>query len=179
MAPVPEATPIDTAGPVRAAPRVPSPPATPPMVAPAPEAAPIETASPVRAAPRPGTLLQKRDRHGELRCECTVEEGASATQGSYIDRSRLLASGGQRLGPQEQNPERLDLLGSHQAATPAKRSTRGRRARVGALSGQGRGAHERQQRRQPKSADVDHPKTRAPHRELLRDCQLMSGRPRS
>lgn len=25
--------------------------------------------------PAPGTLLQKRDRHGAVRCECTVEEG--------------------------------------------------------------------------------------------------------
>ena len=25
--------------------------------------------------PGPGTLLQKRDRHGAVRCECTVEEG--------------------------------------------------------------------------------------------------------
>ena len=28
-----------------------------------------------RQAPPPGTLLQKLDRHGAVRCECTIEEG--------------------------------------------------------------------------------------------------------
>jgi len=44
-------------------------------------AAPAKTATAAPAAPRtpdprlpaPGTLLQKRDRHGAVRCECTVE----------------------------------------------------------------------------------------------------------
>ena len=43
--------------------------------------APISDAPPTSAAPRtrdprlpaPGTLLQKRDRHGAVRCECTIE----------------------------------------------------------------------------------------------------------
>jgi hypothetical protein len=32
-------------------------------------------ATPDARLPPPGTLLQKRDRHGAVRCECTVEEG--------------------------------------------------------------------------------------------------------
>jgi hypothetical protein len=55
------------------------------MVAPAsampPRAPSTATATPAAPhepdprLPAPGTLLQKRDRHGAVRCECTVEEG--------------------------------------------------------------------------------------------------------
>jgi len=46
--------------------------ATPGNVATAVPAAPP---APDPRLPAPGTLLQKRDRHGAVRCECTVEEG--------------------------------------------------------------------------------------------------------
>ena len=32
--------------------------------------------------PAPGTLIQKRDRHGAVRCECTVEEGGIRYNGN-------------------------------------------------------------------------------------------------
>jgi hypothetical protein len=44
--------------------------ATPPKAAPATPAAPH---TPDPRLPAPGTLLQKRDRHGAVRCECTIE----------------------------------------------------------------------------------------------------------
>jgi hypothetical protein len=51
-------------------------PATPPNATP-PSAtaklAPIAPQTPDARLPAPGTLLQKRDRHGAVRCECTVE----------------------------------------------------------------------------------------------------------
>lgn len=40
--------------------------------------APVTPAAPTTPDPRlpaPGTALQKRDRHGSVRCECTVEDG--------------------------------------------------------------------------------------------------------
>ena len=40
--------------------------------------APVTPAAPTTPDPRlpvPGTALQKRDRHGAVRCECTVEDG--------------------------------------------------------------------------------------------------------
>lgn len=46
--------------------------ATPSNDAPAKPAAPT---TPDPRLPVPGTVLQKRDRHGAVRCECSVEEG--------------------------------------------------------------------------------------------------------
>lgn len=46
--------------------------ATPPKAAPA---TPAASHTPDPRLPAPGTLLQKRDRHGAVRCECTVEAG--------------------------------------------------------------------------------------------------------
>jgi len=43
--------------------------------APAGAPEPMTPATPDPRLPAPGTLLQKRDRHGAVRCECTVEEG--------------------------------------------------------------------------------------------------------
>ena len=40
-----------------------------------PKAAPSAPHTPDPRLPASGTLLQKRDRHGAVRCECTVEEG--------------------------------------------------------------------------------------------------------
>jgi hypothetical protein len=39
-----------------------------------PAAAPAQPRTPDARLPAPGTVLQKRDRHGAVRCECTVEE---------------------------------------------------------------------------------------------------------
>jgi hypothetical protein len=36
---------------------------------------PVAPRTPDPRLPAPGTVLQKRDRHGAVRCECTVEEG--------------------------------------------------------------------------------------------------------
>lgn len=47
------------------------------MAAPA-NSAPVTPAAPATPDPRlpvPGTVLQKKDRHGAVRCECTVEDG--------------------------------------------------------------------------------------------------------
>jgi hypothetical protein len=38
-------------------------------------AVPAAPPTPDPRLPAPGTLLQKKDRHGAVRCECTVEEG--------------------------------------------------------------------------------------------------------
>jgi hypothetical protein len=38
-------------------------------------AAPIAPQTPDLRLPAPGTVLQKKDRHGAVRCECTIEEG--------------------------------------------------------------------------------------------------------
>lgn len=47
--------------------------ATPP-ISPAAKPALVATHAPDPRLPPPGTLLQKRDRHGAVRCECTVEK---------------------------------------------------------------------------------------------------------
>jgi hypothetical protein len=65
--------------------------ATPPKAAPATPAAPH---TPDPRLPAPGTLLQKRDRHGAVRCECTVEDGGIRYAGK-VYRS-LSAAGGWR-----------------------------------------------------------------------------------
>lgn len=44
-----------------------------PAATPAAKPAPIAPQAPDARLPAPGTLLQKRDRHGAVRCECTVE----------------------------------------------------------------------------------------------------------
>jgi hypothetical protein len=70
--------------PVEAKPKKDAPPAAPAQegaIATAERTAPAKAATAAPAAPRspdprlpaPGTLLQKRDRHGAVRCECTVE----------------------------------------------------------------------------------------------------------
>jgi hypothetical protein len=48
-------------------------PAAPKPATPATKLAPIAPQTPDPRVPAPGTLLQKRDRHGAVRCECTVE----------------------------------------------------------------------------------------------------------
>jgi hypothetical protein len=48
-------------------------PAAPKPATPATKPAPIAPQTPDPRVPAPGTLLQKRDRHGAVRCECTVE----------------------------------------------------------------------------------------------------------
>jgi hypothetical protein len=48
-------------------------PATPKPATPATKPAPSAPETPDPRVPAPGTLLQKRDRHGAVRCECTVE----------------------------------------------------------------------------------------------------------
>lgn len=44
-----------------------------PAATPATKPTPIAPQAPDARLPAPGTLLQKRDRHGAVRCECTVE----------------------------------------------------------------------------------------------------------
>src|SRR5690606_28454387 len=66
-APAPEAVPTPTVA-VPAATKAPPAPKTP--------------AEPDPRLPAPGTLIQKRDRHGAVRCECTVEEGGIRYEGS-------------------------------------------------------------------------------------------------
>ncbi len=46
-------------------------------------AAPAVAHAPDAHLPAPGTLLQKRDRHGAVRCECTVEEGGIRHAGHF------------------------------------------------------------------------------------------------
>jgi hypothetical protein len=47
--------------------------AAPKPATPAAKPTPIAPQTPDPRVPAPGTLLQKRDRHGAVRCECTVE----------------------------------------------------------------------------------------------------------
>jgi hypothetical protein len=49
--------------------------------------------------PAPGTLLQKRDRHGAVRCECTVEEGGIRYAGkAYRSLSSAAMAAAKDLG---------------------------------------------------------------------------------
>ncbi len=48
---------------------------TQPMATSVAKPAPSAPHTPDPRLPAPGTLLQKRDRHGAVRCECTIEEG--------------------------------------------------------------------------------------------------------
>jgi hypothetical protein len=51
------------------------PPASKAAATPSTEAAAVTPTTPDPRLPVPGTVLQKRDRHGAIRCECTVEDG--------------------------------------------------------------------------------------------------------
>jgi len=75
--------------------------------APATEAVPMDGAPATPPAPRtpdprlpaPGTVLQKRDRHGAVRCECTVEEGGIRYEGSvYRSLSAAAMAAAKDLG---------------------------------------------------------------------------------
>lgn len=76
---------------------------------PAPEAAaaarkdapivPVAPRTPDPRLPGPGTLLQKRDRHGAVRCECTVEEGGIRYAGkAYRSLSSAAMAAAKDLG---------------------------------------------------------------------------------
>ena len=84
--------------------------------APVPEAKPIasEPAKAAKAAPRtrdprlpaPGTVLQKKDRQGAVRCECTVEEDGVLFKGTRyrsLSAAAMAASKDLGLGGQAQN----------------------------------------------------------------------------
>src|SRR5690606_2202326 len=67
---------------------------TPTVVAPAATKTPPAPKTPAEPDPRlpaAGTLIQKRDRHGAVRCECTVEEGGIRYAGS-LSRSLSAAA---------------------------------------------------------------------------------------
>jgi hypothetical protein len=49
--------------------------------------APAAPRTPDPRLPAPGTVLQKRDRHGAVRCECTIEEGGAIRYAGKTYRS--------------------------------------------------------------------------------------------
>jgi Protein of unknown function (DUF2924) len=58
-------------------------------------------AAPDARLPAPGTVLQKRDRHGAVRCECTVEEGGFRYAGEvYRSLSAAAMAAAKGLGLQ-------------------------------------------------------------------------------
>jgi hypothetical protein len=72
---------------------------TPPKAAPTTTAAPATPQAPDARLPAPGTLLQKRDRHGALRCECTVEaDGIRYAGKSYKSLSAAAMAAARDLG---------------------------------------------------------------------------------
>jgi hypothetical protein len=78
---------------------LPSASATPPKPAPSTTTAPATTQAPDARLPAPGTLLQKRDRHGALRCECTVEaDGIRYAGKSYKSLSAAAMAAAKDLG---------------------------------------------------------------------------------
>ena len=81
---------------------------------PEPKPAASETAKDTKAAPRtrdprlpaPGTVLQKKDRQGVARCECTVEEDGIRFKGTLyrsLSAAAMAASKDLGLGGQAQN----------------------------------------------------------------------------
>jgi len=78
--------------------------ATPPEITPS---APAAQRTPDPRFPAAGTVLQKRDRHGAVRCECTVEEGGAIRYAGKTCRSlssaALAAAKDLGLGGKTQN----------------------------------------------------------------------------
>lgn len=74
----------------------------PPKVAPAasaPAIAPAVAAAPDPRLPAPGTVIQKRDRHGRVRCECTVEKDGIRFEGkTYSSLSAAAVAAAKDLG---------------------------------------------------------------------------------
>lgn len=69
-------------------------------------AAPVLPQTPDPRLPAPGTLLQKRDRHGAVRCECTVEEGGVRYAGKVyrsLSSAAMAAAKDLGLGGKTQN----------------------------------------------------------------------------
>jgi hypothetical protein len=62
---------------------------------------PVSAGTPDPRLPPPGTLLQKRDRHGAVRCECTVEAGGFRYAGEvYRSLSAAAMAAAKDLGLQ-------------------------------------------------------------------------------
>jgi hypothetical protein len=60
---------------------------------------PAAPGTPDPRLPPPGTLLQKIDRHGEVRCECTIEEGGFRYRGEvYRSLSAAAMAAAKDLG---------------------------------------------------------------------------------
>jgi hypothetical protein len=76
--------------------------------------------------PPVGTVLRRVDRPGNVRCECTIEEGGIRYNGTlYLQvalRRRYRRDQGH--GPQEQDDEWLVFLGPYQAGAPHARHPR-------------------------------------------------------
>jgi hypothetical protein len=69
-------------------------------------ATPAAPGAPDPRLPPPGTLLQKLDRHGKLRCECTVEEGGFRYAGELyrsLSAAAMAAAKGLGLNNRTQN----------------------------------------------------------------------------
>ncbi len=112
----------------------------------APDAVPAQPRTPDARLPAPGTVLQKRDRHGAVRCECTVEEAGVRYAGNvYRSLSAAAMAAAKDLGLTNKTQNGFVFWGDHQAAAPRQRSRRRAGEGLGPLP-RARGARHREGR---------------------------------
>lgn len=114
-APAEAKKPADAKPKMAAQPPAPAPEAKPSAKATPPKAAPATLAAPHTLDPRlpaPGTLLQKRDRHGAVRCECTIESDGIRYAGKvYRSLSAAAMAAAKDLGLNNKTQNGFTFLG--------------------------------------------------------------------
>jgi len=89
--------------------------------APEPVAAAATPATPDSRLPPPGTLLQKLDRHGAVRCECTIEEGGIRYAGTlYRSISAAAMAAAKDLGLANRTQNGFSFFGLTKPSRPPK-----------------------------------------------------------
>jgi hypothetical protein len=84
-------------------------------------AAPATPAAPDSRLPPPGTLLQKLDRHGAVRCECTIEEGGIRYAGTlYRSISAAAMAAAKDLGLANRTQNGFSFFGLTKPTRPPK-----------------------------------------------------------
>jgi len=84
-------------------------------------AVPRAPRTPDSRLPAPGTVLQKRDRHGSVRCECTIEEGGIRYAGKvYRSLSSAAMAAAKDLGLTNKTQNGFVFWGLSKPPRPAR-----------------------------------------------------------
>ena len=82
---------------------------------------PLAAAVPDSRLPPPGTVLKKVDRHGAVRCECTIEEGGIRYAGTlYRSISAAAMAAAKDLGLANRTQNGFSFFGLTKPARPPK-----------------------------------------------------------